>query len=233
MKFCPRFLALAAFSVTAVFLVSSASAQRFGFSRTNSLPTLAGYEAVQKELGITGDLAARLGALGDEYRNASQKEFTALGIDYSAISDLPALERAAEMRKATDKTASVSRQLAAEFTPKVQGLLTPDQFLRLKQIQLQASGVDLWTEPEVAKELDLSAAQQAEITALRNEYSRRQQLLDGDFQQRFAKIRELNAERDNKAHSLLTPPQREILATLKGPAFDTTQLGFGRRRGNN
>jgi hypothetical protein len=75
-----------------------ALAQRFG-SRSNSLVSLAGNEAVQKEIGVTGEVAAKLETLNDESRNASQKEFTAMGLDYSAISDLPALERAAEMRK--------------------------------------------------------------------------------------------------------------------------------------
>jgi hypothetical protein len=212
---------------------SPAWGQRFGSSRTSSLPSLAAYEAVQKELGVQGEAAAKLSALNDEYRAASQKEYSLLGIDYSALSDLPALERAAEMRNVNEKTASVSRKLAARFNPKVEAILTPDQFQRLRQIQLQASGIDVWTEPEFAKELDLSESQLTQLAALRNEYSRRQQLLGGDFQERFAKIRELNAERDRLAIDLLTPPQQDKLTALKGAPFDVSQISFGRRRGNN
>jgi len=219
--------------VALTFVASPALAQRFGFGRTNSLTSLAANEAVQKHLGVGSEVAAKLNTLNDEYRGASQKEFTALGIDYSAISDLPAAERAVEMRKASEKTVDVSRKLAAAFQPKLEQVLTPDQIERLKQIQLQASGIDQWTEPEVAKVLDLSDEQKQKLAELRNEYSRRQQQLDGDFQQRFARIRELNTERDAKALELLTAIQKGKLEELKGPPFDVSQLGFGRRRGNN
>jgi len=226
---------------TAIVLVSlvltavvcqPAFAQRFFGSRTNTLVSLAANDAVQKDLGVSGDAVARLNTLGDEYRNASQKTFTALGIDYSAISDLPALERAAEMKKVNEKTVEVNRKLTADFLPKLAEVLSPAQIHRLKQIQLQASGIDVWTEPEFAKELQLSDEQQAKLTELRTEYSRRQQLLDGDFQQRFARIRELNTERDNKGLELLMADQKAKLTELKGQSFDVSQLGF-RRRGNN
>jgi ABC-type oligopeptide transport system ATPase subunit len=137
------------------------------------------------------------------------------------------------MRKVSEKTAEVNRKLTAAFTPKLAEVLTPDQLGRVKEIQLQASGVELWTEPVVVKELDLTDEQIKKITALRDEYNRRQQQLDGDFQQRFARIRELNTERDAKALDLLTSDQKEKLTTLRGAPFDVSQLGFGRRRGNN
>jgi len=213
-------------------VAQTASAQRSFGSRSNSLTSLAANESVQKHLGISGEAMGRLNTISDEYRNAIQKEFAAQGIDYSAISDLPAAERAVEIRRASEKTAEANRKLAAAFLPKLQELLTPDQIVRLKQIQLQASGIDVWLEPEVIKELDLTKEQQAQITDLRNDYSRRQQQLDGDFQQRFAKIRELNTERDGKALELLTAAQRTKLDELKGAPFDISQLGF-RRRGNN
>src|SRR5262245_23833662 len=124
------------------FLARPAAAQRLFGSRTNSLTSLAANDAVQKDIGVSGDAVTRLNTLGDEYRAASQKEFTALGIDYSAISDLPALERAAEMRRISESTALVNRKLTGEFLPKLAEVLSPEQIHRLKQIQLQASGID-------------------------------------------------------------------------------------------
>jgi len=218
--------------VLVAMMSQNASAQRFFGSRTNSLTSLAATESVQKHLGVAGEAVNRLNAISDEYRTAIQKEYTALGIDYSAISDLPAAERAVEMRRASEKTADANRKFAAAFLPKLQEVLTPDQILRLRQIQLQASGIDVWMEPEMATELDLSKDQQAKIKELRDDYNRRQQQLDGDFQQRFAKIRELNTERDTKALELLTSAQKAKLDELKGAPFDVSQLGF-RRRGNN
>jgi len=228
-----RCLVIALVTLVASLATRTASAQRFFGSRTNSLVSLAANEAVQKHLLIADDAAAKLNSLYDEYRAASQKEFTALGIDYSALGDLPAAERAVEMRKVTEKTAGVNRKLMADFLPKLAQMLTPDQIGRLKEIQLQASGIDVWTEPEIAKALDLSDDQQAKLTELRNDYNRRQQQLDGDFQQRFAKIRELNAERDARALTMLTEQQKGRLKEMQGAPFDVSQIGFGRRRGNN
>lgn len=212
-------------------LPSSAFAQRFG-SRTNSLMSIAANEAVQKELGVSGENAAQLSAINEAYRDASQRELTKLGIDYTAISDLPALERAAEMRNASEKAADVGRKLTSVYLPKIAEILDPQQVRRIKQIQLQASGIDVWNDPEIAKELDLTSDQQQKVTELRTEFSRRSQQVDGDFTQRLARIRELNAERDRRAWEVLSEQQRGKLEELKGTPFDVSQLGF-RRRGNN
>jgi hypothetical protein len=219
------------FFALSMSLPMTASAQRFG-SRTNTLVSLAANEAVQKELGIVGEAAAKLNELSDKYREAAGREFTRQGIDYSALSDLPALERAAEMRKVSEKTAEVNRKLSAQFQPELDLVLSPQQVERLKQIQLQAAGIDVWLEPQMSKELNLSVEQTNQLTDLKAEYNRKVQLLDGDFQQRYARTRELNAERDRHAIDLLSETQQAKLKELQGAAFDISQLGY-RRRGNN
>ncbi len=206
-------------------------AQR-SFGSRNNLVSLAANDAVQKDLGVEKDVAGKLASLSDEYRSASEREFKTLGFDFSAISDLPAAERAVEMKKVADSSAEVTRKLAAAFLPKLEKHLTPDQIARLQQIQLQAAGVEVWTESLWAKELDLSDAQKEQLTELRNVYSRRANSIEGDFTERIAKTRELNTERDAKALELLNDAQRGKLTALKGQAFDVSQLGF-RRRGNN
>jgi hypothetical protein len=228
-RLSPLFLAF-----VAVGMLSAPAAQaQFGFSgRTNSLVSLARYDAVQKDLGVDSEIAGKLNDLYDGYRSASDREFKAQGFDNDALRDLPALERAAEMRKVNEKSAEINRGLTAKFLPKLEELLTSDQIARLKQIQLQAAGIEVWLEPLMSKELDLSDAQQTQLSELRNEYNRRQQQLDGDFQQRFARIRELNAERDAQAIDILNDAQKATLAELKGKPFDVSQLSF-RRRGNN
>jgi hypothetical protein len=209
----------------------NAFAQR-SFGSRNNLVSLAANDAVQKDLGVEKDVAGKLAGLSDEYRSASEREFKTLGFDFSAISDLPSAERAVEMKKVADASVEVMRKLAAAFLPKLEKHLTPDQIARLQQIQLQAAGVEVWTEPLWAKELDLSDAQKDQLTELRSVYSRRVNSLEGDFTERIAKTRELNTERDTKALELLDEGQRAKLAALKGQAFDVSQLGF-RRRGNN
>jgi hypothetical protein len=209
-----------------------ALAQRLG-SRSMSLPSLVGYDAVLRELAVDEETAGRLRGLAEEYRAAVSREMTALNIDYAAISDLPALERAAEMRKVNAQTAEVLRRASEPFLPRLKVLLSPAQMERLTQIYVQAAGIDAWTEPPLAAQLELTAEQQHQLAALRDEYLRRQQSLPGDFQQRFAQIRELNSERDARALTLLTPSQQEKLRALQGAPFDVRQLTFGRgRRGN-
>ena len=220
-------------SIAICLLTMETASAQFSFgSRTNSLVSLARYEAVQKDLGVGSDVSGKLNEVYDAYRNASDREFKAMGFDNDAIRDLPALERAAEMRKVSEKSAEVNRGLMAKFLPELEELLTSEQIQRLKEIQLQAAGVDAWLEPALAKELDLSEAQKEQLAELRNEYSRRTQQIDGDFQIRIAKTRELNVERDAKAAELLEDSQRTKLGELKGKPFDVSQLSF-RRRGNN
>src|SRR5262245_32890791 len=117
--------------VFVALMSQNASAQRFFGSRTNSLTSLAATESVQKHLGVAGEAVNRLNAISDEYRTAIQKEYTALGIDYSAISDLPAAEREVEMRKASEKTDEENRKFDAEFLTKLQVDFTHDTILRL------------------------------------------------------------------------------------------------------
>jgi hypothetical protein len=218
---------------TVALMAQPAWAQRFGFGRSsNSLVGLAANEAVQKELGVSGDAARKLQSLSDDYRAASQKETTALGIDFAAIADLPRAEQAAKNREVNAALAEMTRKLTAEFLPKLREVLNDQQLTRLRQIQLQAMGMEAYSEPEVTSALVLSDDQKKKLVDLRNEYSRKQQDLDGDFQQRFAKIRELNSERDKKARELLSAEQQAQLTGLYGQPFDTTQLGFGRRRNN-
>src|SRR5206468_4308732 len=103
------------------------------------------------------------------------------------------------------KMASIGTKLSDEFNPKVKELLSADQFKRLKQIQIQAQGSAALNNPEVASELKLSDDQKKQLTELQAEYARKTQGLrgggggGGGGQELFAKMRELNTERDTKA----------------------------------
>ncbi len=80
--------------------------------------------------------------------------------------------------------------------------------------------------------------QKKKLAEVEAEYSSKQRELfgsDGDREQRTAKLRELQTERDTKALAVLTAEQKEKFTALKGPAFDvsTLRFSFGGRRGNN
>jgi hypothetical protein len=205
-----------------------------GFGPGGNLLTLATNEAVQKELGIGADLAAKLTSLRDDYRAAIQKEYQTAGIDFQNFQNLSADERQKVMAKMTE----INTKLNEEFTPQLAKLLSADQMVRLKQIQIQAQGATALTaNPEVAKELNLSEEQQRKLSDLQAEFLRRQRDLfaSGDPQERLAKMRELSSERDAKMLAVLTDEQKQKFTALKGEPFDVSQLGFGGRgrRGNN
>lgn len=218
----------------ATLLAASASAQQrgrgFGFGRGGppDLVTIATNEAVQKELGLSADVVGKLTALRDESRAARTKEYTAANIDLQNFQNLTDADRR--------KMAEIGTKISNEFSPKVKDLVTAAQLKRMREIQIQASGIDALTDADVAKELAVTDEQKKRIADLKAEYERKQNELprDGDFQERFAKIRELNTERDNKAVEVLTPEQKTKFTALKGSPFDVSQLGFGGRgrRGN-
>jgi len=215
--------------------VAAASAQdkkgrgfggRGGGGFGNDLPTLAANEAVQKDLGLSSDSASKFTSLRDDYRAASQKERQNANINFQDFGN-PESQR---------KLAEITRKLNAEFDPKVKEMVSADQYKRLKQIQLQASlrnlGPSALTAPDLASELKLTDEQKKKLDDLNTEFGRRQRELftGGNVdQQAFAKLRE---ERTTKTMEVLTAEQKQNLDTLKGSAFDVTQLGgFGGRRG--
>jgi len=205
----------------------TARAQR-GFSlfgsRTTSLYSLAANDAVQKDLGVAGDAAARLRELSEQHRDALTKATSSLGIDFGELGDLPQAERNAKLRAVSAQTAAITNQLHDEFQPRLAAILEPGQLERLKQIQLQAQGAEALATPAVAAALALSDEQQRKLAELSAEYQRRQDQLTGDFQQRFARIRELNAERDKRAFALLTAAQKAKWDELIGKPFDLAAL---------
>src|SRR5438067_8811371 len=97
-----------------VGLVSQTALAQRSSSRPSSLVSVAANEAVQKHLNLPAEAVGRLNAINDDCRAAVDKALAAVGIDYFAIRDLPAAERVAEMRKASE----VNRKLAAAYLPK-------------------------------------------------------------------------------------------------------------------
>src|SRR5437762_2930901 len=92
----------------------------------NSLVTLAANEGVQKDIGLSGDVVAKLTSLRDDYRAAAQKEYQNAGISFQGLQNMSREER----RAMTEKIAGVDRKLSDEFNPKLKALVSADQFKR-------------------------------------------------------------------------------------------------------
>ncbi|HMC10109.1 MAG TPA: hypothetical protein VKH44_02420 [Pirellulaceae bacterium] len=200
-----------------------------GAGATNAV-TIAANEAVQKELGISADLAAKLATLRDDYRAAVQKEYQTAGINPQDFQNL-----AAEQRQ---KMIEIAAKLNAEFNPKVKDLVATDPFKRLRQIELQANfrnlGPGALLTSDVAAELKLTDDQKKTLADLNTEFGRKQRELftggGGGGGDAFTKLRE---ERTAKTMEVLNVEQKEKLKALQGNTFDVSQLGGGRRGKGN
>ena len=102
---------------------------------------------VKKDLNLTDDQKTKLGVASDDMRSKMQQAFQDAGGDRSKMQDI--------MKKMTD-----------EMATSVKGILTPEQQTRLKQIYIQTSGNAAITDPDVAKDLNLTSDQQSKIKAL-------------------------------------------------------------------
>lgn len=230
-------LAIAGTMTTAVFAQPGAGGRgRGGFGGGMGGPQsalmLAGNPAVQKELGVSEDQIAKLKTLSDEAR----AELSEGGGPPEGLRDLPEAERRAKMTEMMAKRAEAARKVNAKFKPKLAEVLDAKQVERLDQITLQAAGAQAYAEPEVAKALNLSKEQQDKIASINKEASEKQRELfggagggggGGDFQERFAKMAELNRAREKDLAAVLTSEQSDQLAKMKGKEFDVGQLRGG------
>lgn len=191
---------------------------------------VAGNEAVQKEIGIDSAAASKLQSIVEEYRQAMRTENERGGISFQALQDLSPEERDKRMKEFNDKRAVIIKKLNENFVPQLKEALSAPQFERLQQIGWQAGGSQaVATDPQLAKELGLKNDQIEKIAAINMEYQKKQRELftpggGGDLQATFAKIQDLNKERDGMAMEFLSKDQQEKLTSLKGKAFDLKLL---------
>lgn len=182
---------------------------------------LVGNEAVQKDLGLTEADVAKVKGVTDEFREATREQFA--NAPRQNFQDMTPEERTAAMEKAREE----GKKLNDKFLPKLKAAITADQFTRLQQISWQAMGVGAYSDAEVVKALTITKEQTDKITTLNTEYGAKTRELfqgGGGGPDGFAKMQELNKERDAKINEVLTKAQLDQFATLKGKEFDVTQL---------
>jgi len=240
--FLVAIVSLAMSAGSAIAQQKSEGTRESGALRPDNIVNLAAIEAVQKDLGVSPDVASKLTLLRDEYRAAVEKEYQDAGInprDYpNSMTD--------EQRR---KYAEIGRKLDDEFIPKAKELLTADQNKRFQQIQFQyrlsSNGPRALLAPDVASELKLTDNQQQKPNALSSELSQKQNdLMAGvggqkgsgggfrvvgsaavaEVRDGLAKIRE---EHRTKAVEVLTAEQKESLTKLKGNEFDVSRIVLG------
>jgi hypothetical protein len=203
-------------------------------------------ESVQKELGLSPETIEKGRKLVDEVREAGQAEMASL-FGQGGFQNMTEEQR----RELPAKMTAMAAAMQAKYAPKAKELLTPDQYTRLQQIGWQVAGINALQDAELAKQIGLSPEQSEKITASNRDFQAKQQSLmrelfagrgpggapgggqgggrpGGDG---FAKVQELNKEREAAAMAILTADQKASFEKLKGKPFDVTSLQMGRGPG--
>ncbi len=193
-----------------------------GRGGSTNLISLAGNEAVQKELALGDVIKDAIKEINDSYREAVQKAMGDGG-GLANFRDMSEEERTKAMEKMNEQRTAV----LAKFTPELKDTLSAEQFKRLKEIQVQALRDQAYTDADVVKALALKKEQTDKIVEINKDYSTKMREAfqpgggGGDMR---AKFEEMGKTRDEKLSDVLTKDQQAKLKDLKGKEFDIAQL---------
>jgi len=183
-------------------------AQGFGgFMRGNPLMLL-NQESVQKELKLTDEQKPKIDDLRQKSREKMQEIFQG---DEG--------ERPKKMQ-----------ELNAETRKALEGILNPEQGKRLLEIVYQQRGAMAFSDPDVAKALNLTEEQQGKVKTINDET---QAAMRGLFTPGQApdedtrnKMNDLRTKSGEKLLALLTPEQKTKWTQLQGEPFKG-EIRFG------
>lgn len=199
-------------------------------------------EAAQKDMALKEDQVAKVKELTDQIGEERRAAFQGGGAgsfqDFQSLSQEEREKRIAELNKRREEA---SKKINEKFLPLLSEILTEEQETRLQQIVWQAAGAQALLEKELATKLNLSSEQQDKLASINKDAADKAAELrpqfgrgggGANFQEAFAKIREVNETRDKNLNDVLTAEQKAEFAKLKGKEFDVAQLRqFGGRGG--
>lgn len=178
-------------------------------------------EEVQQELQLVDEQRDKVRDVVESAREQMREEMREL---FSQMRDLSDEER----RNRFDEVRTKMEEMNKEFETKLQKVLLPHQFDRLKQIDLQQRiqqrGANALTSGELAEALSLTDEQ-------REKLQQRAEEVQKELQEEIAKLR---ADARMKMLDVLTPEQQAKLKTMMGDQFSLPDPGppnFGGRRG--
>ena len=204
-------------------------------------------EQVQKEINITEDQKSQLAKMAEEQMAAMRERFS--GQSRENREEMSDADRQAQREKMMKEF----QEAAKEAEGKIRGILKPEQFKRLKQIELQQQGVEALRRPDMAQALGLTEDQIeklkeafAGVQKQREEIGEQTRALYQGFrdasEDERAKLREkgeqirakgegLKKESQQKAMAILTDEQKGKLKDMMGKRFQLEQRGMSGRPG--
>ena len=221
-----RFSLWAGAALALVLLATSSAQAQFG--RGFRIPAtvqnimLMRSPEVQKELTLSEDQAKAIGTI------ATEMQSTAMEI-ISGLQDLTAEEREEEMPNVMEMVTEEAKALQ----DRVDEILDGEQTARMKELSLQARGMEALADEETIAALKVTDEQQKQLAAVRDESAdKRDEIFQamirggGDRSKLREEMQALRKETGDKALAVLTTEQREAFEKMKGAKFE-----FPRRRG--
>lgn len=176
-------------------------------------------EQVQKEIKVTEDQKSQLTKLSEAQRAEMRERFAGRGGENRE-------EQSEAQRQAQRETMMKEFQERAKKTEeKIRGILTAEQFKRLKQIELQQQGVEALRRPDMAQALGLTEEQIQKLKEIfdgiqkqREEIGEQSRSLFQGFrdasEDERAKLREKGEQLRAKGENLRKESQQKAMAVL-------------------
>ena len=204
-------------------------------------------EQVQKEVNITEDQKSQLTKMAEEQTAQMRERFAGReGENREELSEAERQTRREEFMKEAQERAKKTEE-------KIRGVLKPEQFKRLKQIELQQQGVEALRRPDMAQVIGLSEEQVEELKEVfegirkqREEIGEQSRSIFQGFrdasederaelrkkgEQLRARGEELQKEVQKKAMGVLNDDQKGKLKGLMGEPFKLERRSMSGRPG--
>ena len=192
-------------SLVALIAGPAAAQGRGGFGRGGGLAGLLGNASVQKELKLDDSQTEKAKALSEKIGGEMREKFQ----------DLQGLDQAERRTKMQE----INREFNASTLKEAGEFLKPEQITRLHQISHQVRGAMAFSDPEVAKKLNLTDAQKTAIQEIEQEArekmpSREDRQSDPEGARK--KTQEVNKETLSKISGKLNDEQQKTWKELIG-----------------
>jgi hypothetical protein len=172
------------------------------------------------ELKLSDDQKSKLQELSDKYQQDSRDRFQALRSELQGSSP----------EESREKMQAAMKELADGTTKEVKSILNEEQYGRYHQINLQAMGLDAFSDKEVQDKLKFTEDQKQKIVAAGDEL--REQVMGlrdefgDDFQGMMRKARELRTAALEKITAHLTDDQKATWKEMTGKPFEMPPFQF-------
>ncbi len=186
-------------------------------TRPGGLMAFALREPILNELGIKNDAPVVA-----EIRKLSEAHSTELRKELQTINPV-----------VRERVQEAEAKLQGQYDQELQKLLTPEQFVRLRQIHWQQLGVQALNEADVAKALGITKDQKEQLVAVELAFFKNVRELLNPPAGRPAgpvppeiqkKMKQARDEQEAKVNEILTQQQRSQFAELKGKPFELELL---------